>query len=104
TSGELGYARSQAELFGAETRWISQRFAPWGALVRGPHEPRGGGYGVMDEGLTGLWRTALADPRLADLRGPLAERATCMAGLAIDAQSDFAEASAFKLPGRVEGA
>jgi small neutral amino acid transporter SnatA (MarC family) len=104
TDDELGYARSQAELFGGETRYISQRLGPWGALVRGPHEPRGGGYGVMGEGLSGLWRTALADARLADLRGPLAERATCMAGLAVDAQSDAAEAARFRRPSRVEGA
>jgi small neutral amino acid transporter SnatA (MarC family) len=104
TTDELGYARSQAELFGAETRWISQRFAPWGAVVRGAHEPRGGGYGVMGEGLTGLWRTALADPRLADLRDPIAERATCMAGLAIEAQSDAADAAGAARPDRVEGA
>jgi hypothetical protein len=104
TADELHYARSQAKLFGSETRWISQRMGPWGALVRGSHEPRGGGYGVMGEGLTGLWRTALRDPRLADLRGPIAERATCMAGLAIDAQSDAAEAAREKNPSRVEGA
>ncbi|HKP21355.1 MAG TPA: hypothetical protein VJT68_07550 [Thermoleophilaceae bacterium] len=104
TGDERDYARSQAELFGTETRWISQRLGPWGALVRGPHEPRGGGYGVMGEGLTGLWRAALADPGLADLRGPVAERATCMAGLAIDAQSDEKEAAREKNPSRVEGA
>ena len=104
TADELHYARGQAKLFGWETRWISERMGPWGALVRGPHEPRGGGYGVMGEGLTGLWRTALRDPRLADLRGPMAERATCMAGLAIDAQSDAAEAAREKNPSRVEGA
>jgi small neutral amino acid transporter SnatA (MarC family) len=104
TGDELDYARSQAELFGAETRWISQRMGPWGALVRGPHEPRGGGYGVMDEGLAGLWRTAVADPRLADLRGPIAERATCMAGLAIDAQADAADAADATRPDRVRGA
>src|SRR3954447_14119402 len=104
TRDELDYARSQAELFGAETRWISQRMGPWGALVRGPHEPRGGGYGVMGEGLAGLWRTALADRRLADLRDPVAARATCMAGLAIDAQSDAAEAADAPRPDRVRGA
>ena len=104
TGDEVGYARSQAVLFGTETRWISQRLGPWGALVRGPHEPRGGGYGVMGEGLTGLWHTALADPRLADLRGPIAERAACMAGLAVDAQSDAQEAAHAKNPSRVEGA
>ena len=58
----------------------------------------------MDEGLAGQWRTALADPRLADLRGPLAERATCMAGLAIAAQSDAADAAGAPNPSRVEGA
>ena len=104
TGDELHYARRQAELFGSETRYISQRMGPWGALVRGPHEPRGGGYGVMGEGLAGLWRTALREQRLADLRGPLAERATCMAGLAVDAQSDAAEAAREKNPSRVEGA
>jgi hypothetical protein len=104
TTDEVGYARSQAELFGTETRWISQRMGPWGALVRGPHEPRGGGYGVMGEGLTGLWRTALADPRLADLRGPVAERATCMAGLAIAAQSNREDAAEARDPSRVRGA
>jgi small neutral amino acid transporter SnatA (MarC family) len=104
TGDERDYARSQAELFGTETRWISQRLGPWGGLVRGPHEPRGGGYGVMGEGLTGLWRTALADPGLADLRGPVAERASCMAGLAIEAQSDAREAAREKNPSRVEGA
>ena len=104
TGDEADYARGQAELFGTETRWISQRLGPWGAVVRGAHEPRGGGYGVMGEGLTGLWHTALADPRLADLRGPIAERATCMAGLAVDAQSDADEAAGAKNPSRVEGA
>jgi small neutral amino acid transporter SnatA (MarC family) len=104
TADELGYARSQAELFGVETRYVSQRFGPWGAVVRGPHEPRGGGYGVLGEGLTGQWRTALADSRLADLRGPIAERATCMAGLAVDAQSDAKDAATAANPSRVEGA
>ena len=40
--------------------------------MRGTHVPRGGGYGVVGEALTGLWRVAEADDRLADLREPLA--------------------------------
>jgi small neutral amino acid transporter SnatA (MarC family) len=104
TADEVDYARTLAILFGTETRWISQRLGPWGVVVRGAHEPRGGGYGVMGEGLTGLWRASLADSRLADLRGPIAERATCMAGLAVDAQSDADEAAGEKNPSRVEGA
>jgi small neutral amino acid transporter SnatA (MarC family) len=104
TDAELAYARRQAELFAGQARWIEQRFGPWGALVRGPAVFRGGAYGVIDEGFTGLWRTARADPRLADLRGPISARATCVAGLAIDAQSDRADAARAARPGRVEGA
>jgi small neutral amino acid transporter SnatA (MarC family) len=104
TDAELAYARRQAGLFGSQVRWVSQRFGPWGVVVRGPHVPRGGGYGVVGEGLTGLWRVAEADPRLADLRAPLAERATCIAGLAVRGQSDADEARDAAAPGRVRGA
>jgi small neutral amino acid transporter SnatA (MarC family) len=65
---------------------------------------RGGGYGVIDEGFTGLWHAAQADPRLADIRQPIAHRATCVAGLAVAAQSDAAEAARARRPERVEGA
>ena len=37
-------------LFGSQVRWVSQRFGPWGVVVRGPHVPRGGGYGVRGRG------------------------------------------------------
>jgi len=104
TDDELDYARRQAGLFGAQVRWVSQRFGPWGLLVRGPDTPRGGGYGVMGEALTGLWRAAKADPRLADIREPLAQRAMCTAGLAIRQQVDEAEASTAQSPDRVRGA
>jgi small neutral amino acid transporter SnatA (MarC family) len=104
TDAELAYARRQAGLFGSQVRWVSQRFGPWGVVVRGPHVPRGGGYGVVGEGLTGLWRVAEADSRLADLRAPLAERATCIAGLAVRGQSDAVEARDAAAPERVRGA
>jgi small neutral amino acid transporter SnatA (MarC family) len=104
TDDELAYARRQAGLFGAQVRWVGQRFGPWGLLVRGPDTPRGGGYGVMGEALTGLWRAARADPRLADIREPLAERAMCTAGLAIRQQVDQADASTAESPDRVRGA
>jgi small neutral amino acid transporter SnatA (MarC family) len=104
TEEEVGYARRQAELFGAQVRWFGQRFGPWGSLVRGSFVPRGGGYGVMGEALTGLWLTAQEEPRMADLRGPLAERATCNAGLAVGSQSDREDAANALRPGRVEGA
>jgi small neutral amino acid transporter SnatA (MarC family) len=104
TEPEVSYAERQAELFGGQVRWVSQRFGPWGAAVRGSHVPRGGGYGVIDEALTGLWLTARREPRLADLQDPIAERATCIAGLAVSAQSNRADAADAARPGRVEGA
>jgi small neutral amino acid transporter SnatA (MarC family) len=104
TEDEADYARDQAELFGPQARWVAQRFGPWGELVRGTYTPRGGGYGVISEALTGWWLAAQAEPRLADLREPLAERATCVAGLAIEAQSDGNDAADAARPERVEGA
>ena len=104
TDDELSYARDQAELFGAQARWLAHYHGPWGGIVRGGYEPRGGWYGVVGEALTGWWLTARAQPRLADLRAPLAERATCIAGLAIDEQSDAEEAADAAEPDRVEGA
>jgi small neutral amino acid transporter SnatA (MarC family) len=103
TDDEVDYARRQAGLFGSQARWIEARFGPWGLIARGSPVPRGGGYGVINEGFTGLWRAA-ADPRLADIRGPIAQRTACMAGLAIEAQADAAEAASTPKPARVEGA
>jgi small neutral amino acid transporter SnatA (MarC family) len=100
----VAYARRQAELFGGQVRWISQRLGPWGRVVRGSHVPRGGGYGVIGEGLTGLWLATWEEPRLADLREPIAERATCNAGLAVSAQADQDDAADAARPDRVEGA
>jgi hypothetical protein len=88
TQDELDYARRQAELFGFQARWLGQLFGPWGRLVRGSYEPRGGWYGVVGEALTGWWLTAREDQRLADLQKPVAARATCVAGLAVSEQSD----------------
>jgi small neutral amino acid transporter SnatA (MarC family) len=59
---------------------------------------------VVNEGFSGLWLAAEKDPRLADLREPIAERATCMAGLAVKAQSDARDAADLARPARVEGA
>jgi len=101
---EVAYARRQGELFGVQARWLSQRHGAWGALVRGSDLARGGWYGVVGEALTGLWLTAQADPRLAGLGDAVAERATCVAGLAVTEQSDGADAADAARPERVEGA
>jgi small neutral amino acid transporter SnatA (MarC family) len=104
SADELDYAREQAGMFGFQARYLGQLFGPWGAAVRGGYEPRGGWFGVVGEAITGWWLTAQADARLADLRTPLAERATCVAGLAIEEQSDAADAVGAAAPRRVEGA
>jgi small neutral amino acid transporter SnatA (MarC family) len=101
---EVAYARRQAELFGFQARWLSQRHGPWGSLVRGSDLPRGGWYGVVGEALTGWWLTAREEPRLADLRDLIAERATCVAALAVAEQSDADDAANAARPERVEGA
>lgn len=104
TEQEVGYARRQAELFGVRARLLSQRHGPLGGLVRGGYASRGGWYGVIGEALTGLWLVAQEEPRLADLRDQIAERATCIAGLAVSAQSDAEDAANADRPERVEGA
>jgi small neutral amino acid transporter SnatA (MarC family) len=104
TADEVAYGRRQAELFGAQARWLSQRYGPWGGAVRPGYEPRGGWYGVIGEALTGWWLTAGEEPRLAGLRDAIGERATCVAGLAVSAQSGAAEAEGAARPERVEGA
>jgi small neutral amino acid transporter SnatA (MarC family) len=104
TQDEVDYARRQAELFGFQARWLAHYHGPWGAVVRGGYEPRGGWYGVVGEALTGWWLTARGDPRLADLRDAIADRATCVAGLAIDEQSAAEEAADAARPERVAGA
>jgi small neutral amino acid transporter SnatA (MarC family) len=104
TDDEVTYARDQAELFGAQARWLAHYHGPWGGIVRGGYEPRGGWYGVVGEALTGWWLTAREDPRLAHLRAPLGERAACIAGLTIEEQSDAEEAAGAASPERVEGA
>ena len=88
TEDEVDYAREQAGLMGVGVRWVSQQFGPWGELVRGGDTPRGGGYGVMSEALTGWWLTAVADSRLAGMREATAERASCVAGLTLEEQYD----------------
>ena len=59
---------------------------------------------MIDEALTGWWLTARADPRLADLRGPIAERATCVAGAGGEHAVRCAGCRGRARPERVEGA
>jgi small neutral amino acid transporter SnatA (MarC family) len=65
---------------------------------------RGGWYGVVNEGFTGLWRIARAEPSLADIQDPIAARATCIAGIAVREQTSTADAASARNPSRVDGA
>lgn len=104
TEEEVEFVRRQGDLMGQRVRSISQRFGPWGTVVRGTFTPRGGGYGVFGEGLAGLWQAAELDDRLVEERAPLGERALCISGLAVEAQADADEAAEYPDPGKVEGA
>jgi small neutral amino acid transporter SnatA (MarC family) len=104
TEDEADYAREQADLFGVQARWLAQWHGPWGRVVRGSYEARGGWYGVVGEALTGWWLVAREDPRVGDLQEPIAARARCIAGLALDEQSDADDAADAVRPERVEGA
>jgi small neutral amino acid transporter SnatA (MarC family) len=51
-----------------------------------------------------LWRASVLDDRLSDATPALADRAMCIAALAIEAQVDADGAAGYPSPGRVEGA
>lgn len=81
TPDEVDYARRQAGAFGIQIRWESQRTnGSVSRLVRG-EQTYGASLATVGEGLGNLWRLAQLDERLADLAGPLAERARCGAGM-----------------------
>lgn len=104
TDDEIQYARSLAERFGLLVRVESGRRE--GGLSRGLRGPqaRAAGMGTWGEGLTSLWRLASIDPRMADMREKLGERAACTAGMLAKRQLDAGEAQRFARPGLVRGA
>jgi hypothetical protein len=96
------YARALAERFGMLVRTESQKDS-WPVAFVDPRA-RGGGIGVWLEGLGSLSAVAARDPRLDDLREPLADRLACGAGILADRQEDAADAADWPAPERVEGA
>jgi hypothetical protein len=82
TGTEVAYARRLAGYFGYEIRFISQHTGrPLNLFTES-----GADFGVVGEASTALWRASAQDPRLADLRGQLAERITCLAGITVGRQ------------------
>ena len=94
TDAELEHARRQAGPVRQPGPLGQPAGRAVGSAVRGSFTPRGGGYGVVGEALTGLWLAAEADARLDGIRAPVAERAACIAALAMDAQEVDAGAAA----------
>jgi hypothetical protein len=83
TDAETEYARWLAGYFGFLVRFDSQHVGRF----LGGGLGSGAGLGVVGEGTAALWRAAGADPQLADLREPLAERVRCEAGILITRQT-----------------
>ena len=100
----IAYARSLAERFGFLVRVESQRTD--GTISKWFHgrRSRAAGMGTWSEGLDALWRVADADPRLADMKDAIGERAACAAGMLHDRQLTAAEAADTKAPSIAEGA
>jgi hypothetical protein len=82
TDAEAAYARRLAGYFGYEIRFVSQHTGrPLNLFTES-----GADLGVVGEGASALWRLSGQDPRLADLRGQLGPRITCLAGISVGRQ------------------
>jgi hypothetical protein len=77
------YAHFLAGSFGYEIRAEAGR----GRRIVEPLTGSGSELGTAGEGAAALWRLAGEDPRLADLRAPLAARIRCLAGITVRDQS-----------------
>jgi hypothetical protein len=82
TAAEAGYARWLAGYFGWLVRYESQHAGRSLSL-----SDSGASLGTVGEGTAALWRLAVAEPRLADLRAPLAQRSVCLGGILLDRQA-----------------
>lgn len=91
---DVTYVRRLSGRFGFLLRGESQRRerGVQQFIRKGP--ARGGGFGTVVEALPSLWRVTGEDERLRDLRAPLAERARCAAGMAVDRQQRGPSAAA----------
>jgi hypothetical protein len=104
TDQQTEYARRLAGRFGLLVRTESQREGSWyGNVVRG-EKARASGVGTWAEGMAGLWRLSMVDDRLTDLREPLRERLSCVAGILAERQTSVTESEAFPRPELASGA
>jgi hypothetical protein len=82
TPAERDYARWLAGYFGWLVRYESQHVGRSLSF-----SGSGASLGTVGEGTAALGRLAAADPALADLRAPLAERSVCLGGILLDRQA-----------------
>jgi hypothetical protein len=104
TDERIAYARQLAGYFGIRLRFESQRTGEginlWTRWYPGPPA----GVGTAGEGIGALWRLALQDDRLADLRENIEERLVCTAGFMVERQVGATEAAMEPSPELLEGA
>jgi hypothetical protein len=104
TDDNVRYARALADRFGFLMRVEAQRTDGWlSELVHG-RKARAAGMGTWVEGLGSLWRLASADPRMADMREKIGERAVCGAGMLASRQVSPSQAPQFVRPDIARGA
>ncbi len=82
----IAYARTLAERFGFLVRNESQRTKSGFSKLFHGREARAAGMGTWSEALDSLWRLASIDPRMADMKEKLGERAACAAGMLYERQ------------------
>lgn len=100
----IRYARDLSARFGFLARVESQRgTSRFSELFHG-RQARAAGLGTWGEALDSLWRLASTDPRMADLRDKLGERAVCVAGMLANRQVTEQEATDYARPGVARGA
>ena len=82
----LPYVRRQAGLQSLQIRYESQRTNSLFSYRTRGRQTLGAGLGTIGEALANWEIVAAATPALADIREPLAERARCVGGAAIERQ------------------
>lgn len=103
SDANIAYARTLADRFGFLVRVESGRKDNWWSdVLRGPRA-RGAGMGTWIEGLDSLWRLASVDPRMADMKDAIGDRAICGAGMLADRQVTKAQAASSPRPDLREG-
>lgn len=101
---EVDYLRRQAAFGGIQTRYESQRQDDWPRWLLRGRRTLGAGLGTVGEQMGNIEPITTTDERLGDLRGDVAERTVCVAGMLAERQITADEASQWVDPDRTAGA